>query len=73
MEIKRCSNCGAFTTAENSLCDVCSKQLKYSTTLLNNYFEQNVNFGTITNISSATGVSPTIIKEYMAENNYITI
>ncbi|MBQ9267387.1 MAG: hypothetical protein IJ217_03820 [Clostridia bacterium] len=73
MEIKKCSNCGSFTTSADSLCDVCAKQLKYNTTLLNNYFESNVNFGSISAIASATGVSPSVVQNYMIENNYLEV
>ena len=71
MEIKKCTNCGAFTTAESSLCDICAKKLKYNTTLLNSYFEGNINFDSIQAISSTTGVSPSVVQNYMIENHYL--
>ena len=71
MELRRCKNCGSFTTSEDSLCDVCANKLKYNNTVLKSYFEEAVSFGSIQSISSATGVSPSVIKNYMDENNYI--
>ena len=71
MDIKRCSNCGSFTTSENGLCDTCANKLKYSNTILKNYFEENETYGSISSIASTTGVSPSIIQSYMIENNYL--
>lgn len=71
MEIKRCSNCGSFTTAESGLCDICTNKLKYSNTVLKNYFDENISFGSIQSIASATGISPSVVQNYMTENHYI--
>lgn len=71
MDIKRCSNCGSFTTAESGLCDVCANKLKFSNTVLKNYFEENISFGSIGSIASATGISPSVVQNYMIENNYL--
>ena len=71
MEIKKCSNCGAFTTAEDALCSVCATQLSFSNTVLKNYFDENANFDSIQSISSTTGLSPSIVQNYMIQNNYI--
>lgn len=71
MNIKRCTNCGSFTTSDNSICDVCVNKLKYNTTVLNSYFEGNASFESIKSISSETGISPSIIQKYMIDNHYI--
>lgn len=71
MDIKRCSNCGSFTTSESSLCNVCARALNYDKTILKGYFEENANFDSIKTISSATGVSPSVVQTYMIENNFI--
>lgn len=73
MMIKKCLNCGSFTTSEGSLCDNCAKELKFNTTLLNSYFEENANLSSIRSISSSTGIAPSVIQNYMADNNYVEI
>lgn len=71
MEIKKCSNCGAFTTSPDSLCNVCTNTLNYNKTVLKGYFDETADFGSIETVSSVTGVSPSIVQNYMIENNYI--
>ncbi len=71
MEIKRCSNCGAFTTSESNLCHTCENTLTYSNTLLRNYFEENANFDSVETIANAIGLSPSVVQEYMIANHYI--
>lgn len=69
MEIKKCSNCGAFITTEGSLCTSCSSKLNYDMSLLKNYFEATPSFDSISAVSNATGVSPSSIQKYIEQTN----
>lgn len=71
MEIKKCSNCGAFTTSESNLCHTCENKLTYNNTLLKNYFEENVNFDSVEAIAHNIGLSPSVVQDYMLANHYI--
>ena len=71
MEIKKCTKCGAFMMSDNDMCASCSKDISYQNTVLKNYFEENVNFDSISSISATTGVETNIIQNYMKTNNYI--
>lgn len=71
MEIKKCSKCGAFIMSENNLCESCSKENAYASTILKNYFDENLSFDSIPSISATTGIAPNLIQNYMKTNNYI--
>ena len=72
MELKKCKNCGAFINSESDFCNTCANTLSYNRTILKGYFEDgSANFNSVTAVSSQTGVSPTIIQDYMVEKNYI--
>ena len=72
MELKKCKNCGAFINSESEFCSSCANNLSYNLTILKNYFEdENNSFDSITAVSGRTGVSPTIVQNFMIENNYI--
>lgn len=73
MELKKCANCGEFISSNYNLCSSCSNKLNYGKTVLKNYFEESdySNCSSIKQISSVTGLSPSIIQNYMIENNYI--
>lgn len=68
MEIKKCTNCGAFITNGATLCDSCSHKANYDMTLLKNYFDESVSFDSISAISASTGVSPKSVQKYMQDN-----
>ena len=71
MELKKCKNCGAFINSEGDFCSSCANTLSFNTTVLNDYFGGAANFDSITNIASQTGVSPSIVENYMIKNNII--
>lgn len=72
MELKKCKNCGAFINSESDFCNTCANTLSYNRTILKDYFEGgSANLNSVTTVSSQTGVSPTIIENYMVEKNYI--
>jgi predicted amidophosphoribosyltransferase len=73
MELKKCKNCGAFINSTGDYCTACANALNYNKTILKGYFEDNTtnNFGSISSVSSNTGVSPNIVQTYMVENEYI--
>jgi hypothetical protein len=73
MELRKCKNCGAFINSESDFCTACANTLNYNKSILKNYFEDNgsTNFGSISSVSSNTGVSPNIVQTYMTENEYI--
>jgi len=71
MEIKKCKNCGAFITSEQEYCSTCVNMLSYNKTILKGYFDNVIPEGTVSSISSNTGVSPSLVENYMVENNYI--
>ena len=73
MELKKCKNCGAFINSENDFCNTCTNNLSYNRTILKDYFDNGntVNFDSVVTVSDHTGVSPTIVQNYMVENNYI--
>ena len=70
MEIKKCTNCGAFITTEATICGSCLNKSTYDMTLLKNYFDETSSFDSISAVSAATGVSPKAIQKYMQDNNY---
>lgn len=69
MEIKKCTNCGEFIMSENNICSSCSNKLNYGKTVLKSYFEDAYSYNSIGSISSSTGVAPSIIQNYLSENN----
>ena len=73
MELKKCKNCGAFINSTEEFCSACATTLSYNKTILKDFFEDNTTneFGTISSVSSKTGVSPNIVQTYMVENEYI--
>lgn len=71
MELKKCKNCGAFINSEDDFCSSCANTLSFNTTVLNDYFGGPANFDSIPNIASQTGVSPSIVENYMIKNNII--
>ncbi len=73
MELKKCKNCGAFISSENDFCNACSNNLSYSRTILKDYFDNTnaADFSSVVTVSGQTGVAPTIVQDYMVENNYI--
>lgn len=74
MELKKCINCGDFISSNSNLCSSCATKLAYGKTILKGYFDENYavnDFSSIKEISSATGISPIIVQQYMIENNYI--
>ena len=73
MELKKCKNCGAFINSEGDFCSACANTLSYNRTILKDYFDKSnsANFDSVVTVSSQTGVSPTIVQNYMIENNYI--
>lgn len=73
MELKKCKNCGAFIASNSNLCTTCSNTLSYSKTILKGYFDEGISCDSIKTVSSATGVSPSIVQNYMIENNYIDV
>ncbi len=70
MELKKCKNCGAFIASDFNLCTACAKALSYNKTIVKGYFEDGVSCDSIKNIASSTGVSPTIIQNYVTENHF---
>lgn len=73
MELKKCKNCGAFITSDADLCTTCANSLRYNQTILKGYFEEGISCDSIQSVSSATGVSPSLVQNYMIENNYIDV
>ena len=71
MEIKKCLKCGAFIQSEGDICTSCLKETAYANTVLKSYFEENFSFDSIPAISAVTGVAPSVIQNYMKENNFI--
>lgn len=72
MELKKCKNCGAFINSESEFCSSCANNLSYNLTILKNYFDgESSSFDSISSVSDKTGVSPTIVQNFMIENNYI--
>ena len=72
MELRKCKNCGAFINSESDFCNSCSNILSYNRTILKSYFEDATeSFGSVPDISEKTGIAPSIIQNYMVENNYI--
>ena len=71
MEIRKCTKCGAFIMSSNDLCDSCAKEIAYENTVLKNYFDENINFDSIPEVSAITGISPKTIQNYMKANNYV--
>ena len=72
MELKKCKNCGAFISSESDYCSTCENTLSYNRTILKGYFGDATDaFDSISAVSSKTGVSPTIVENYMEENNMI--
>lgn len=69
MEIKKCKNCGEFIMSENNICTSCLNKLNYGKTVLKSYFEDTNSCNSISSISSSTGVAPSIIQNYLNENN----
>ncbi len=70
MEIKKCTNCGAFITTDANLCDTCANKTNYDMTLLKDFFNESSGFDSISAVSAATGVSPAVIQQYIEKNNY---
>lgn len=70
MEIKKCSNCGAFITTQTNFCDACLNKMNYDMTLLKNYFDETPSFDSISTVSATTGISPKSIEQYMQMNHY---
>ena len=73
MELRKCKNCGAFINSDEDFCSACSNILSYNRTILKDYFDKSntANFDSVVTVSDHTGVSPTIVQNYMIENNYI--
>ena len=72
MELKKCKNCGAFISSEAEFCSSCANNLSYNQTILKGYFDGGaISADSISSISSSTGVSPSIVQNYMLDNNYI--
>lgn len=72
MELKKCKNCGAFINSDTEFCSSCANTLSFSNTVLKGFFEaRQDNFDSVTKVSSQTGVSPSIVENYMLENNMI--
>ena len=71
MELKKCKNCGAFITSDQEYCTTCVNMLSYNKTILKGYFDNVVPDGNIGSIASTTGVSPSLVQNFMVENNYI--
>ena len=72
MELRKCKNCGAFINSEADFCTTCANTLSYNNTILKGYFEGvNASFDSISAVSSHTGVSPSIVENYMVNNNMV--
>ena len=72
MELRKCKNCGVFINSEAEFCTTCANTLSYNKTILNSYFDgNNISDDSISAISSNTGVAPSIVENYMLENNMI--
>ncbi len=72
MELRKCKNCGAFINSNAEYCTTCSNTLSYNTTILKGYFDSTREFSdSISAVSSNTGVSPSIVENFMVENNMI--
>ena len=72
MELKKCKNCGAFINSEQEFCTTCANTLSYNNTILKGFFDgTSTSFDSISTVSSQTGVSPSIVEDYMVSNNMI--
>lgn len=69
MEIKKCNNCGAFITSNETVCTSCANKANFDNTLLKTYFNENASFDSISAVSATTGVSPKSIQKYIQENS----
>ncbi|MBR6252895.1 MAG: hypothetical protein IKR04_03550 [Clostridia bacterium] len=71
MVLKKCRNCGAFISSDAEFCSSCANNYDYNKTILKGYFDNGMGNDSIPTISSATGVSPSLVQKYMLDNNYI--
>ncbi len=72
MELRKCKNCGAFISSEDDFCTSCANTLSYNHTILKGFFDgAPTNIDSVSTVSSQTGVSPSIVENYMVANNMI--
>ena len=45
--------------------------IDYKNNVLNNFFDENASFDSISSISAVTGIAPSSVQRFMISNNYI--
>lgn len=68
MEFKRCVRCGCFFASNNNVCCNCETKDSFDIAKLNNILEEDDNFNSIEDLSTASGVSLSNLNRYISNN-----
>lgn len=70
MNFNKCNRCGCFFITDGNVCPSCAPKDNNEISKLNNYFIENNNTITVSDLSSATGISTKNLSRFISDKNF---